>query len=197
MKVLALALALTIGVGPVARAADPLLRGEIEGKPVLLFADGFWRFDDAVGEICTRAGSHGEVCALPSDWSRLPDVDQGRAGLPEFVRDAFTAEFRVLQPFGGESLTVKNAMAFIGNQSMDNGVRGTVLSTTESAIAGFGGGQVVIASGTRGVMAFTFALQNGRLLIARTREQGTTLFSADHAAAHDSFVAALRPAPFE
>lgn len=177
-------------------ARELIAHTQVNGKPALVFDDGFWRYDDSVGEICSQTGKHGAVCALPSEWSRLPDVDELRYGLPEFVQGEFIAEFRVLQHWGDEAIAVQDVLAFIGNQTFYDGLKGTVLISENGKIGDMEGGHVVVSAGQYGVYSFTFANQNGRYLIARTRDQGSTIYHSGHRDAHQSFVDAIRPAPF-
>ena len=178
-------------------ARELIAQTQVNGKPVLVFDDGFWRYDDSVGEICSQTGRHGAVCALPSEWSRLPEVDELRYGLPEFVQGEFIAEFRVLQHWGGEALSVQDALAFIGNQTLYDGLKGTVLLSASGKIGELEGGNIVMSAGQHGVFSFTFVNQDGRYLIARTRDQNSTIYHSDHRDAHQSFVDAIRPSPFE
>lgn len=189
-----LIMAVTASVGS---ARELIAHAQVDGKPVLIFDDGFWRYDDDVGEVCTVSGSQGSVCTLPSIWSRLPDTDELRYGLPVFVQGEFTAEFRVLQHWGSKPITINDVLAFIGNQTIYDGLKGTVLESTTGKLGGFEGGHVVISAGPNGVYAFTFASQNGRYLIAQTRDQDSTTYFSGHRKAHQSFVDAIRPEPFE
>ncbi|WP_294228170.1 hypothetical protein [uncultured Shimia sp.] len=178
-------------------ARELIGEARVDDQPVLIYDDGFWRFDDAGGEICTDAGKHGKVCALPSHWSRLPQLDMTNGARPTFIHDQIQAEFSVLQHWGNEDLTLADMTAFIRSKTTYSGLNATLLSSTESSIGEFQGGHVVVQAGAQGVLAFTFAFQNGRFLIAQTREQNTTLYHSGHKRAHQSFVDALRPAAFE
>ncbi len=178
-------------------ARELIARTLVNGSPVQIFDDGFWRYDDDVGDVCTPTGSYGTVCALPSVWSRLPEVDELRYGLPEFVQGEFIAEFRVLQHWGSGAISLGDVLAFIGNQTTYDGLKGTVLLSTTGKIGDLEGGHVVVSAGQYGVFAFTFANQNGRYLIAQTRDQDTTIYFSGHRTAHQSFVEAIRPEPFE
>lgn len=169
----------------------------MDGKAALVFDDGFWRYDDGVGEVCTPTGKHGAICALPSQWSRLPEVDELRYGLPEFVQGEFIAEFRVLQRWGSESISMGDVSAFIGNQTIYDGLKGSVLLNTFGKVSDLEGGHVVVFAGRKVVFAFTFVNQNGRYLIAQTRDQDSTIYHSGHRKAHQSFVDAMRPEPFE
>ncbi|MCK0171296.1 hypothetical protein MWU53_09530 [Aliiroseovarius sp. S1123] len=179
-----------------ASAREVIANVQVKGGPALIYDDGFWRFDDEVGEVCTPTGKHGEVCALPSVWSRLPDVDESRYDLPEFVQGEYLAEFSVLQRRNG-TLDLNNVLAFIGNQTMHDGLRGLALLSTEGSIGNLDGKHVVVSAGANGVFAFTFANQNGRFLIAQTRDQNSTIYHSGHQKAHESFVQSLYPAPFD
>lgn len=178
-------------------AREPIAHTQVNGKPAIIFDDGFWRYDDDVGEVCTQTRKHGAICALPSEWSRLPEVDELRSGLPEFVQGEFLGEFRVLQHWDNEPLSEEDVLAFIGNQTFYDGLKGTVLLSSEGKIGKLEGGHIVISAGQHGVFAFTFADQNGRFLIARTRDQDSMIFHSGHRKAHQSFVDAIRPTSFE
>ncbi|MFZ7094514.1 hypothetical protein [Primorskyibacter sp. 2E233] len=178
-------------------AREPIAQTEVNGKPAIIFDDGFWRYDDEVGEVCTQAGKHGAVCAFPSQWSRLPDARKRHSGGPEFVQGEFLAEFQVLQPWEGAVISETDVMAFIGNQTFYDGLKGTVVLFVDAEIGNLEGKLIVISAGQNGVFAFTYANQNGRFLIARTKDQDSTIFHSDHRNAHQSFVDAIRPEPFE
>ena len=183
-------------VSQTSEARDEIARGIVNEKPVILFGDGFWRYDDQVGEICTVVRKQGSVCALPSVWSRLPDVDEMRYGLPEFVQGEFTAEFAALTPLGDENLGIEQLSAYLDKRVRYDGLLGTVLATEEAKLGSFEGGLLAFSMGSKGVAAFTYAFQNGRILIAKTLDQNTTLFDSRHRAAHQSFVDAIVPSEF-
>ena len=178
-------------------ARELIAETSINGKAALIFSDGFWRYGDDAGEICTPTGKHGAICALPSQWSRLPDVDEGRYGLPEFVQGEYLAEFRVLQHWGTGTISMGDLSAHLRNQTTYDGLKGTVLLNSKGKIGDLEGGHVVIFAGRKGVFAFTFVNQNGRFLIAQTRDQESSIFHSEHSKAHQSFIDAMRPEPFE
>ena len=195
MKFLLLILFLTIGASS-GHARELIAEVQVDGKEVLIFDDGFWRYSDDVGEICTLTGKHGAVCALPSKWSRLPDLDAQRHGLPEFVQGEFFAEFRVLQHWGSGTISLGDVSAYIRNQTTYDGLKGSVLLNSTGKIGDLEGGHVVVSTGRKGVFAFTFVNQNGRYLIAQTRDQGSSIYHSEHRQAHQSFIDAMRPEPF-
>ena len=196
MKFLLIVLLATVSASA-GYARELVAETSVNGKAALIFNDGFWRYDDDVGEVCTLTGKHGAICAIPSKWSRLPDVDEQRYGLPEFVQGEFLAEFRVLQHWGTGTISMGDLSAYIRNQTTYDGLKGTVLLNSNGKIGDLEGGHVVISAGRKGVFAFTFVDQNGRFLIAQTRDQESSIYHSGHREAHQSFIDAVRPEPFE
>lgn len=178
-------------------ARELIANVQVDGKPALVFDDGFWRYDDAVGELCTPTQRHGAVCALPSVWSRLPETDESRSGRPEFVQGEYIADFMVFQHWGNAEIEESFVLRYIGLRTTHNGLKGSVLAREKGKIGGLDGMHIVVASQAGAVYAFTYANQNGRYLLAQTRDQGTTIYFSGHREAHQSFVDAVRPEPFE
>ncbi|MGX9354053.1 hypothetical protein ACS3SW_02495 [Roseobacteraceae bacterium S113] len=63
---------------------------EFDGKSIILFDDGFWRYDDAGGVVCTDMGrTLTQVCSLPSEWSVFPFAKpNAKPILPPFLLSA-------------------------------------------------------------------------------------------------------------
>ena len=137
---------LSITAASIGHARELIAETQIEGKAALIFDDGFWRFDDSVGEICTPSFKHGAVCALPSKWSPLPQVE-GFRGLPEFVQGEFIAKFGALYHWGDGEASMGKISDYISKRTTYNGLQGSVLLNTDAKIGDLEGRHVVINAG--------------------------------------------------
>ncbi|MEP4036284.1 hypothetical protein [Pseudophaeobacter sp.] len=189
-------LLLSISAASIGHARELIAEIQVEGKEALIFDDGFWRYDDSVGEVCTPTLNYGSICSLPSIWSPLPKPKRKYA-FPEFVQGEFVAKFRVLQLGLHGKPTVDDVMTYIDRRTIYNGLQGAVLLDTNANFGTLEGRVIVIQAGSNGVFAFTFANQNGRYLIAETRDPTSSLYHSWHRKAHSSFVEAVRSSPFE
>jgi hypothetical protein len=194
MRFVLLLLVATLSTSTVC-ARELVAHAQVNGKPALIFDDGFWRYDNDVGEVCNPAGRYGVVCALPSVWSPVPDVDELRRNRPKFMQGEYTAEFLVFYPWGDRDVKEIDVLAYIESRTTLDGLKGSLLSLDKGSIGGLEGKSIVFSAGRYGVFAFTYVNQDGRYLLAQTQDQNTTIYFSGHRKAHQSFVDAIRLEP--
>jgi hypothetical protein len=160
----ALALVLAASAFPAAGDGVRPLDPAPDPTEVVLLENGLWRYADAAGPRCTDIAHVGVFCAIPSDWAPLPG-DPDRITQDQVVR---LIQGRVTGPDG----------AMMGQQ------QGTVSSAAgrELITTPFIAADTVLISLTE---------VNGRVVIAETREYGTTLVNRRHRAAHEAFLDGL------
>jgi len=196
MKFACLAVVCALTAVP-AMARDLMAEAEVDGTAVLIYGDGFWRFSDTAGEVCTAVQNVGEICALPSMWAPTPAFDPA-VFRPKFIADTgFVSEVNSLTPLSlDRPINSEDATAFILNRTTAGGLRGMVLRRAPGEIGGLAGETVMIGAGAH-VAAFTAVNQNGRAIIAETWQYGTTLVHGELVEAHASFLTAIALEPFE
>ncbi len=189
-----LLIALILALPGQAHAREVLTQSQIDGHSILFFDDGFWRYADENGPLCTPVAFVGEVCALPSQWAPFPSPldDQTR---PTFIQDTtYIAQITSLTQISeGDPITLNDVRAYILNQTTRNGVRPSVHMAETDLVEGVEWQTIpVLPAGPGGMMVFSFTFQKERAVIAFTKRPGTTLYHADHRQTHQGFLKAIR-----
>lgn len=189
-------MALVLALTPVSAQANerlPLGTFEIDGKKVVPFDDGFWRYDTPAVE-CHDIPQVGRLCAAPSDWSVFParqtDIYKNRT---QFVSgNTFWGQANALVPIiETQPLTPEDAEAFIRNRVfLRNGLRPNTLVSKLIEIDGKQWQQLVF-EGSGVVKAFSLTKLNNRYVIAETHKSRTTLYASEHQRKHADFIASL------
>ncbi len=189
MKVCCFLILFVLAQAGTAQARSQIGTGVLNGEPIILYDDGFWRYGDDAGIICTPVAQVGDICAVPSDWAYFPWLYPDPYQRPVFVRDdRFSAEANALT--GTESL--KPVAAFMLNRTMHNGLKGVPSRPTVSTWNGQQAQTVSFNKQNGQVKIFTFASFGDRVVIAETTETGTTLNTREHKAVHANFLASIR-----
>jgi hypothetical protein len=183
---------LLAGCISIGEARDLMGNVVVEGRPIVVYSDGSWRFDDSLGDVCTTVSRVGQVCAIPSEWSPLPLNPENDEAI-FWNESGFLAKVNVL-PLRNTNylLTTEDPMAFILNRSFSGGLQGLQIEKSEASIGDAPGKTLVIHVQGRGVIAFTYAFVEERAIIAQTSQSNTTLFLSDHRKAHKGFLSAIK-----
>lgn len=196
LRLLSLTTALLVMLSSTLQAGNgEILRQEIgrvtqDGEEIVLFDDGLWRFSDRNGERCTDIPDIGKFCALPSKWSRLPQLlGQFR---PTFMGgNQFSGEFYGVFAPDGYKPSAASVERMIARRTTTSGglqgsrsraeylsVNGAEWHTTAVSVDGY-------------IKVFSVLSLPDRFIIAETGAYDATLYHSDHKAAHVAFLAAI------
>lgn len=161
---------------------------ELSGKPIVVYTDGTWRFDDAVGNVCTPLKNIGRLCALPSEWHLFQPRE--RVYHPVFRHtEALMGEAFKLSSVSSTKMTTDDVVSFLRRQAVADGMQGLMIGEEQTKI-GSKPADTLIMLGAGGVRVASYAHYKEGFVVALTVEQAT-IYTADHKRAHASFVSSL------
>ena len=183
-----------VSLGTASVAREVVWKGNVDGKDVVMFDGGFWRFDDSGGARCTKIAHVGDLCALPASWAPFPQTN-AKALRPRFFREGFEGFVTSLTPTRGpiEARSINLTLSEIASVA---GGPPTVLQKGSARLDDLDGQQIVYVHLDR-VMAFSIFDQNGRILIFYTETSGFTLFHKDHQTAHQDLINSVELEKFD
>lgn len=176
-------------LGSTAGAREILFETTYDGRSIVVYSDGYWRYSDTDGVVCTPIPRLGEVCALPSHWMPIPDPVEQRDS-PEFLHDGrYLAEANSYTPFSGLELTHETIRQYVVTAARRLGA-GAAFRPEAGAIFGIEGPSYIFQGS--GIVVFTVVEWNGRFIVARTFDPQSSLYHSGHRAAHASFTDSIR-----
>ena len=191
-----------------AAAQDIVGKGKVDGKRVVLLSDGSWRYDSSVGTVCSVVAKLAEFCANPKDWYSFATADTVIGESYTFRHDAETYGYlnvwksgprpEALTPQTKARLVLEGKPEYLSPVDLEKrflavakrrlGYEPLIIAREASRIAGKDCTLIVLDA--KPAEAITFCVADDLSIVASTTAR-STLFTQEHRALHEGFLAAI------